>query len=76
MLDCLCCTTQYTPQQSTVSQKQINICLSYQNEIMESTPTEHHKRFEYCTTRLQYRQGRELKAVKVINLIERLLKYY
>lgn len=43
---------------------------------MESTPTEHHKRFEYCTTRLEYRQGRELKAVKVINLIERLLKYY
>ncbi|KRF78437.1 RNA-binding protein 48 isoform X2 [Drosophila virilis] len=32
---------------------------------MEKTPTEHHKRLEYCTTRLQYRQGRELKAVKV-----------
>ncbi|KAL7735523.1 hypothetical protein ACLKA6_010555 [Drosophila palustris] len=32
---------------------------------MESTPAEHHKRLEYCTTRLQYRQGRELKAVKV-----------
>ncbi|XP_030559987.1 RNA-binding protein 48 isoform X1 [Drosophila novamexicana] len=32
---------------------------------MEQTPTEHHKRLEYCTTRLQYRQGRELKAVKV-----------
>ncbi|KAH8372148.1 hypothetical protein KR093_010170 [Drosophila rubida] len=28
-------------------------------------PIEHHKRFEYCTTRLQYRQGREVKAVKV-----------
>ncbi|EDW77210.2 uncharacterized protein Dwil_GK22053 [Drosophila willistoni] len=35
---------------------------------MDSTPsssTEHHKRLEYCTTRLPYRQGRELKAVKV-----------
>ncbi|XP_034478887.1 RNA-binding protein 48 [Drosophila innubila] len=32
---------------------------------MEPTPAEHHKRFAYCTTRLQYRQGRELKAVKV-----------
>ncbi|XP_030370123.1 RNA-binding protein 48 [Scaptodrosophila lebanonensis] len=26
---------------------------------------EHHKRLEYCRTRLQYRQGRDLKAVKV-----------
>ncbi|KAM7344700.1 RNA-binding protein 48 isoform 3-T3 [Cochliomyia hominivorax] len=25
---------------------------------------EHHKQYEYCTTRLKYRQGRELKAVK------------
>ncbi|XP_075167141.1 RNA-binding protein 48 [Haematobia irritans] len=25
----------------------------------------HHKRSQYCTTRLKYRQGRELKAVKV-----------
>ncbi|ALC40729.1 CG34231 [Drosophila busckii] len=32
---------------------------------MESTPEEHHKRLEYCTTRPEYRQGRELKAVKV-----------
>ncbi|KAH8390336.1 hypothetical protein KR200_000225 [Drosophila serrata] len=32
---------------------------------MEGTSSEHHKRMEYCTTRLQYRQGRELKAVKV-----------
>ncbi|XP_062133973.1 RNA-binding protein 48 [Drosophila sulfurigaster albostrigata] len=31
-------------------------------------PVEHHKRFEYCTTRLQYRQGRELKAVKVYSV--------
>ncbi|XP_017866854.1 PREDICTED: RNA-binding protein 48 [Drosophila arizonae] len=32
---------------------------------MEETPLSHHKRLAYCTTRLQYRQGRELKAVKV-----------
>ncbi|KAH8321316.1 hypothetical protein KR074_001406 [Drosophila pseudoananassae] len=32
---------------------------------MENTTVDHHKRLEYCTTRLQYRQGRELKAVKV-----------
>ncbi|XP_017019690.1 RNA-binding protein 48 [Drosophila kikkawai] len=32
---------------------------------MEETSSDHHKRMEYCTTRLQYRQGRELKAVKV-----------
>ncbi|KAH8345605.1 hypothetical protein KR084_012931 [Drosophila pseudotakahashii] len=32
---------------------------------MEAPSSEHHKRLEYCTTRLQYRQGRELKAVKV-----------
>ncbi|XP_073813195.1 RNA-binding protein 48 [Musca autumnalis] len=25
----------------------------------------HHKQYRYCTTRLKYRQGRELKAVKV-----------
>lgn len=25
----------------------------------------HHKRLKYCTTRLKYRQGRHLKAVKV-----------
>lgn len=25
----------------------------------------HHKRAKYCTTRLKYRQGRKLKAVKV-----------
>ncbi|XP_013105057.1 RNA-binding protein 48 [Stomoxys calcitrans] len=25
----------------------------------------HHNRFQYCTTRLKYRQGKELKAVKV-----------
>ncbi|KAH8288957.1 hypothetical protein KR044_003164, partial [Drosophila immigrans] len=31
-------------------------------------PIEHHKRFEYCTTRLLYRQGRELKAVKVYSV--------
>lgn len=37
---------------------------------MEPTPSEHHKRLEYCTTRLQYRQGRELKAVKVSVSIE------
>ncbi|XP_023176393.1 RNA-binding protein 48 [Drosophila hydei] len=30
-----------------------------------STTTSHHKRLAYCTTRPQYRQGRELKAVKV-----------
>ncbi|KAH8415898.1 hypothetical protein KR222_003299 [Zaprionus bogoriensis] len=35
---------------------------------MEATPTAHHKRLEYCTTRLQYRQGRELKAVKVYSV--------
>lgn len=39
--------------------------MNHGKEIMEPTPIEHHKRFEYCTTRLQYRQGRELKAVKV-----------
>ncbi|XP_017040735.1 RNA-binding protein 48 [Drosophila ficusphila] len=32
---------------------------------MEASSSEHHKRLEYCTTRLPYRQGRELKAVKV-----------
>ncbi|EDW90859.2 RNA-binding protein 48 [Drosophila yakuba] len=32
---------------------------------MEASSSEHHKRLEYCTTRLKYRQGRELKAVKV-----------
>jgi len=32
---------------------------------MEAQSSEHHKRLEYCTTRLKYRQGRELKAVKV-----------
>ncbi|XP_017069426.1 RNA-binding protein 48 [Drosophila eugracilis] len=32
---------------------------------MHTSSSEHHKRLEYCTTRLQYRQGRELKAVKV-----------
>jgi len=32
---------------------------------MEANSSEHHKRLEYCTTRLKYRQGRELKAVKV-----------
>ncbi|XP_037821926.1 RNA-binding protein 48 [Lucilia sericata] len=26
---------------------------------------EHHKQYDYCTTRLKYRQGRQLKAVKV-----------
>ena len=31
------------------------------------TSLEHHLRNEYCTTRLKYRQGRQLKAVKVIN---------
>ncbi|EDV56404.2 RNA-binding protein 48 [Drosophila erecta] len=32
---------------------------------MQASSSEHHKRQEYCTTRLKYRQGRELKAVKV-----------
>ncbi|SPP75737.1 RNA-binding protein 48 [Drosophila guanche] len=32
---------------------------------MDSTTTDHHKQMKYCTTRLPYRQGRELKAVKV-----------
>ncbi|XP_017125574.1 RNA-binding protein 48 [Drosophila elegans] len=32
---------------------------------MEASSAEHHKRLEYCATRLPYRQGRELKAVKV-----------
>ncbi|XP_005188417.1 RNA-binding protein 48 [Musca domestica] len=32
---------------------------------MSSDNIAHHKQFKYCTTRLQYRQGRELKAVKV-----------
>ncbi|XP_026841084.1 RNA-binding protein 48 [Drosophila persimilis] len=32
---------------------------------MDSATTDHHKQLQYCTTRLPYRQGRELKAVKV-----------
>ncbi|KAH8402356.1 hypothetical protein KR009_011517 [Drosophila setifemur] len=32
---------------------------------MDNSSNEHHQRQEYCTTRLKYRQGRELKAVKV-----------
>ncbi|XP_016985804.1 RNA-binding protein 48 [Drosophila rhopaloa] len=32
---------------------------------MEASSLEHHNRLEYCVTRLPYRQGRELKAVKV-----------
>lgn len=30
---------------------------------------EHHKRLEYCATRLQYRSSKKLTAVKVINKI-------
>ncbi|XP_061396812.1 RNA-binding protein 48 [Musca vetustissima] len=32
---------------------------------MSDDSISHHKQFKYCTTRLKYRQGRELKAVKV-----------
>lgn len=38
-----------------------------------TTNAEHHKRHQYCTTRLKYRQGRQLKAVKVINWITQLV---
>uniref|UniRef100_A0A1B0FQH0 RNA-binding protein 48 n=1 Tax=Glossina morsitans morsitans TaxID=37546 RepID=A0A1B0FQH0_GLOMM len=31
---------------------------------MNNANIEHHKRLQYCTTRLKYRQGRQLKAVK------------
>lgn len=35
---------------------------------MNNANIEHHKRLQYCTTRLKYRQGRQLKAVKVANI--------
>ncbi|ODM98181.1 RNA-binding protein 48 [Orchesella cincta] len=35
---------------------------------MSVTPCEHHVQHEFCTTRAKYRQGKELKAVKVYTI--------
>lgn len=36
--------------------------------IMESNNLEHHKRFEYCHNRLQYRSSKVPTAVKVFDV--------
>uniref|UniRef100_A0A1A9WBA9 RNA-binding protein 48 n=1 Tax=Glossina brevipalpis TaxID=37001 RepID=A0A1A9WBA9_9MUSC len=38
------------------------------NNTIATSSVEHHKRLEYCKTRLKYRQGRQLKAVKVYTI--------
>ncbi|CAL8110439.1 unnamed protein product [Orchesella dallaii] len=37
-------------------------------EATNVTPCKHHAKHEFCTTRAKYRQGRELKAVKVYTI--------